>query len=98
MVTKDQRNSGYRGTVGTEGAEEQWLQKTRGTVGTEEQWEQREQRNGGYKRPEEQWVQKTREKVSTEDQRKFGCRGMGEQWGTWEKRIGKKPRLLSCGG
>ena len=64
MGIEDQRNSGHRGTEGTE----------------------------------EQWVQKTREKVSTEDQRKFGCRGMGEQWGTWEKRIGKKPRSLSCKG
>ena len=33
MGTKDQRNSGYRGTVGTE---EQWVQRTRGIVGTEE--------------------------------------------------------------
>ena len=34
----DQRNSGYRGTVGTE---EQWVQrnsKYRGTMGTEGQW------------------------------------------------------------
>ena len=33
-----QRNSGYKGTVGTE---EQWVQRNRGTAGAEEQWVQR---------------------------------------------------------
>ena len=40
----DQRNSGYRGTVGTE---EQWVQrnsKYRGTMGTEGQWVRRDRR------------------------------------------------------
>ena len=64
-------------------------------MGTEEQWEQR---NSEYRGPEEQRVQNSKGKVSTEDQRKFGGRGMGEQWGSWKKRIGKKPRILSCEG
>ena len=66
MDAELQRNSGYRGTVGTE---EQWVQRNGKYRGTEEQWVQRDsryrgtevQRNSGFRGTEEQWVQGTEE-------------------------------------
>ena len=65
-----QRNSGHRGTAGTE---EQWAQRNgghRGTVGTEEQWAQRNCRHRGTVGTEEQWAQRNsghRGTVGTEE-------------------------------
>ena len=71
MVIEDQRNSGLRGTVGSEEQrnsryrkpEERWAQSTRGTVG------KKDEKNRG---PEEHRVQRTR---TTEDQRNSEHRG-----------------------
>ena len=68
----EQRNSGYRGTVGTVGTEEQRVQMNRGTVGAEEQ------RDSGYRGAEgteEQRVQWIRGTEGTVDQRNSGYTG-----------------------